>query len=128
MLRAFYREEFGIEDATMIDGIERVWMKWLTNQRLPDRKDILLAYDIGTNITKEDLGYWEQDLIVGYSVELEHGTEMPQTNVTDDMPIPTAQISYRHLKETPYYYRLLAMVEAYGDILRVKHPDRVMTG
>jgi DNA-directed RNA polymerase alpha subunit len=48
---------------------------------------------------------------MGLSVELEHGTVDPQTNVTNDDPSTTAKIAYAHLKEFPDYYTRLEAME-----------------
>jgi len=52
------------------------------------------------NISKYDM----DELIMGYDVELEHGTVNPVTNVTDDDPISTLKIAIAHLNEVPDYY------------------------
>lgn len=46
------------------------------------------------------------DFIVGYNIELEHGTINPSTNVTNNDPIITSKIVLAHLKEFPDYYNL----------------------
>ena len=49
---------------------------------------------------------------IGMDVELEHGTEDPDTNVTDDDPLTTGKIALAHLNEFPdYYTRLLKLEE-----------------
>jgi hypothetical protein len=49
----------------------------------------------------------------GMDVELEHGTQDPWTNVTNDDPIMTGKIALAHLNEFPDYYdRLEEMEEA----------------
>jgi hypothetical protein len=49
---------------------------------------------------------------VGMDVELEHGTEDPNTNVTNDDPLMTGKIALAHLNEFPdYYTRLLELEE-----------------
>lgn len=40
----------------------------------------------------------------GMDVELEHGTQDPLTNVTNDDPIMTGKIALAHLNEFPDYY------------------------
>jgi hypothetical protein len=59
---------------------------------------------------------------MGMDVELEHGTQDPDTNVTDDDVTVTAKIARAHLNEFPdYYTRLAAMeseAEAYWDARR----------
>jgi hypothetical protein len=48
----------------------------------------------------------------GLTVELEHGSRDPQTNVTNDDPILTGKIAWAHLKEFPDYYKRLDVLEA----------------
>lgn len=49
---------------------------------------------------------------MGMNVELEHGTQDPETNVTDDDVTVTAKIARAHLNEFPDYYTRLAAMEA----------------
>jgi hypothetical protein len=47
----------------------------------------------------------------GMDVEFEHGSQDPQTDVTNDDPILTGKIALAHLKELPDYYGRLARME-----------------
>ncbi len=47
----------------------------------------------------------------GMDVELEHGTEDPNTNVTNDDPLVTGKIALAHLNEFPDYYTRLDKME-----------------
>lgn len=47
----------------------------------------------------------------GMDVELEHGTQDPTTNVTNDDPIMTGKIALAHLNEFPDYYDRLEQME-----------------
>ena len=49
---------------------------------------------------------------MGMDVELEHGTQDPETNVTADDVTVTAKIARAHLNEFPDYYSRLAVMEA----------------
>ena len=49
---------------------------------------------------------------MGMDVELEHGTNDPETDVTDDDVSVTAKIARAHLNEFPDYYSRLAVMEA----------------
>jgi len=51
----------------------------------------------------------------GMDVELEHGTEDANTNVTDDDPLMTGKIALAHLNEFPDYYTRLDKMEAEGE-------------
>jgi hypothetical protein len=48
---------------------------------------------------------------MGMDVELEHGTQDLETNVTDDDVTVTAKIARAHLNEFPDYYSRLAVME-----------------
>jgi hypothetical protein len=48
----------------------------------------------------------------GMDVELEHGTQDLETNVTDDDVTVTAKIARAHLNEFADYYSRLAVMEA----------------
>jgi DNA-directed RNA polymerase alpha subunit len=48
---------------------------------------------------------------MGMDVELEHGKQDPETNVTDDDVVVTAKIARAHLNEFPDYYSRLAVME-----------------
>ena len=48
----------------------------------------------------------------GMDVELEHGTETPLTNVTNDDPLLTGKIALAHLLEFSDYYDRLDKMEA----------------
>jgi hypothetical protein len=49
---------------------------------------------------------------MGMDVELEHGMQDLETNVTDDDARVTAKIARAHLNEFPDYYSRLAVMEA----------------
>ena len=49
---------------------------------------------------------------MGMDVELEHGTQDLNTNVTDNDVDTTAKIARAHLNEFPDYYSRLAVMEA----------------
>lgn len=51
----------------------------------------------------------------GMEVEYEHGSQDPETNVTDDDPIITGKIAWAHLKEYPDYYDRLKKMEAQAE-------------
>ncbi len=51
------------------------------------------------------------ELAAGMNVELEHGLESPETNVTNDDPVLTMKIALAHLNEYPDYYVRLRKME-----------------
>jgi hypothetical protein len=52
---------------------------------------------------------------MGLSVELEHGSRNPTTDVTHDDLVVTGKIALAHLEEIPDYYTRLAKMEAEGE-------------
>jgi hypothetical protein len=54
----------------------------------------------------------------GMDVELEHGTQDLETNVTDDDATVTAKIARAHLNEFPDYYSRLAVMETEAEDYR----------
>lgn len=72
------------------------------------------AKEIGEKLNV-DWSKWDvKQFKMGLDVELEHGIISPETNITDDDPIPTAKIALAHLNEIPDYYNRLAQLEKEG--------------
>ena len=69
-----------------------------------------------TKVIGDDLGIdWNEikleEFTKGVSVELEHGTKYPETNVTNNDKNLTGKIAWAHLKEFPDYFTRLAKLE-----------------
>jgi hypothetical protein len=58
------------------------------------------------------------DFKQGLDVELEHGIQFPDANVTNNHPILTGKIVLAHLKEMLDYYQRLEVAELEGDLLK----------
>ena len=56
----------------------------------------------------------------GINIELEHGKENMNTNVTDDDLIKTAKIALAHLNEFPNYYNKDYGLLVFEDFLKSK--------
>lgn len=54
----------------------------------------------------------------GLEIELEHGIQFPDANVTNNHPLLTGKIVLAHLKETLDYYTRLEVAELEGDMLK----------
>jgi hypothetical protein len=54
----------------------------------------------------------------GLEVELEHGMQYKDANVTNNHPLLTGLIVLAHLKESLDYYKLLEVAELEGDLLK----------
>jgi hypothetical protein len=59
-----------------------------------------------------------EDFRRGLEVELEHGLQFPDANVTNNHPILTGKIVLAHLKEMLDYYARLEVAELEGDLLK----------
>ena len=73
------------------------------------------ARNVGSTLkidwTKVDLEQFRR----GLEVELEHGAQDPETNVTNDDLTLTGKVAWAHLKEFPDYYTRLDKLEAEAD-------------
>ncbi|MDA2980099.1 MAG: hypothetical protein O3B42_10135 [Actinomycetota bacterium] len=64
----------------------------------------------GIDISDEQ--YTAEDVAKGMNVELEHGTQFPDLDVTGNDPVVTVKIALAHLREFPDYYDRLAVMES----------------
>lgn len=60
------------------------------------------------------------DLITGVNIELEHGIQNPQTNVTNNDLVLTMKIALAHLNEFPDYYNQTYGLPAFENSLKSK--------
>ena len=58
------------------------------------------------------------DFKLGLEIELEHGLQFSDANVTNNHPILTGKIVLAHLKEMLDYYARLEVAELEGDLLK----------
>ena len=70
------------------------------------------AREIGNKIGIDFNVYDLDEFRRGLAVELEHGSEDTETNVTNGDPIITGKIAWAHLKEIPDYYTRLQKMES----------------
>lgn len=63
---------------------------------------------IGMDFAKYDL----EQFRMGLAIELEHGADDPETNVTNGDVYLTGKIAWAHLKEIPDYYTRLEKMES----------------
>lgn len=68
-----------------------------------------IALLLGIDFTKSRFNL--DEFWMGVNVELEHGKQSSQTNVTGDDPILTGKIALAHLNEFPDYYKRLKVLE-----------------
>ena len=79
---------------------------------LKDAKIIL------SQINKEGMDIDLKELTHGLEVELEHGIQFKDANVTNNHPLLTGLIVLAHFKESLDYYKLLAVAELEGDLVK----------
>ena len=54
----------------------------------------------------------------GLEIELEHGLQYPDANITNNHPVLTGRVVLAHLKEMLDYYARLEVAELEGDMLK----------
>jgi hypothetical protein len=59
-----------------------------------------------------------RDFCRGLEVELEHGMQFKDANVTNNHPVLTGLIVLAHFKESLEYYKLLEVAELEGDLMK----------
>ena len=73
---------------------------------------------IQTAVGSEALQIPVEEFKQGLEVELEHGLQTPDANVTNNHPILTGKIVLAHLKEMLSYYTRLKVAELEGDLFK----------
>jgi hypothetical protein len=76
------------------------------------------AHTIQTAVGAEATQITVDEFRRGLEVELEHGLQFPDANVTNNHPLLTGKIVLAHLKETLDYYARLEVAELEGDMLK----------
>ena len=89
------------------------WSKMTKHKVLPEEARVIL-----TEVNTEGMDIPLEDFCTGLEVELEHGTQFKDANVTNNHPILTGKIVLAHLKESMDYYKRLEVAEIEGDILK----------
>lgn len=79
---------------------------------LKDAKIIL------SQVNKEHMDIDLKEFTHGLEVELEHGIQFKDANVTNNHPLLTGLIVLAHFKESLDYYKLLAVAELEGDLVK----------
>jgi hypothetical protein len=91
----------------------RDWTKITDAKVLADEASVILK-----EVNTEGMNIPLEDFITGLEVELEHGTQFKDANVTNNHPLLTGKIVLAHLKETMDYYQRLDVAELEGDLLK----------
>ena len=69
-------------------------------------------------VNKDRMGIDLKEFRHGLEVELEHGIKFKDANVTNNHPLLTGLIVLAHFKESLDYYKLLAVAELEGDLVK----------
>ncbi len=96
-------QELGIRD----------WSK-LSDARITVEEAEIIQQAVGGEATQIS----SLEFKMGLEVELEHGTQFPDANVTNNHPLLTGRIVLAHLKEMLDYYQRLEVAELEGDMLK----------
>jgi hypothetical protein len=96
-------QELGIRD----------WTK-LTDTKIQIEEARIIQAAVGSEALQIPVEGFQQ----GLEVELEHGLQFPDANVTNNHPILTGKIVLAHLKEMLDYYIRLNVAELEGDLLK----------
>jgi len=89
------------------------WTKKKTAKVSLKEANIILAL-----VNKKGMDIDPKDFCAGLEVELEHGMQFRDANVTNNHPLLTGLIVLAHFKESLDYYRLLEVAELEGDLLK----------
>jgi hypothetical protein len=89
------------------------WSKMTKPKVRPEEARIILA-----KVNTQGMEIPLEEFCTGLEVELEHGTQFKDANVTNNHPILTGKIVLAHLKESMDYYKRLEVAEIEGDILK----------
>ena len=96
----------------------RDWTKLTDTKVQIDEVEIIRA-SVGAEALEIPVAWFQQ----GLEVELEHGLQFPDANVTNNHPILTGKIVLAHLKEMLDYYLRLEVAELEGDLLKASKKE-----
>ena len=91
----------------------RDWTK-LTDTKVQVEEARIIQAAVGSEALQIPVEGFQQ----GLEVELEHGLQFPDANVTNNHPILTGKIVLAHLKEMLDYYIRLNVAELEGDLFK----------
>ncbi len=91
----------------------RDWTK-LTDTQVEIEEARIIQAAVGSEALQISVEWFQQ----GLQVELEHGLQFPDANVTNNHPLLTGKIVLAHLKEMLDYYLRLDVAELEGDLFK----------
>jgi hypothetical protein len=119
--RGLSGEEMNITDFVSREEVKRScqelgirdWTK-LSDTNVPIEEAEIIQSVVGSEALDIPTAWFQQ----GVEVELEHGLQFPDANVTNNHPILTGKIVLAHLKEMLDYYLRLEVAELEGDLFK----------
>lgn len=120
-----------IAEYVSVDEVKRVckelgirdWTAMTEPEVSPEEAETILS-----EVNVQGMNIALEDFRQGLEVELEHGTQFDDANVTNNHPVLTGKIVLAHLKETLDYYRRLDVAEVEGDLLKAvlsRNPEKI---
>ena len=100
----------------------RDWTK-LVEPRVTFEEAKIIQNEVGSEAQKISVEAFK----IGLEVELEHGIQFSEANVTNNHPLLTGKIVLAHLKEMLDYYERLEVAELEGDVFKASQagdPDK----
>jgi hypothetical protein len=82
----------------------------MSTREFSEEEARLIGQRIGIDWSAGDVDL--EQFRMGLAIELEHGTQDPATDVTNDDETITGKIALAHLREIPDYYTRLAAMES----------------
>jgi hypothetical protein len=87
-------------------------------QKMEPKVSLKEAKIILAEVNRKNMDIEPKEFCTGLEVELEHGLQFKDANVTNNHPLLTGLIVLAHFKESLDYYRLLEVAELEGDLLK----------
>ena len=87
-------------------------------KKIEPKVSVKEAEVILTALNPKGMNYDPKEFGRGLEVELEHGMQFRDANVTNNHPLLTGLIVLAHLKESLDYYKLLEVAELEGDLMK----------
>jgi hypothetical protein len=81
----------------------------MSTRQFTEEEARVIGQRIGVDWSADDVDL--EQFRMGLAIELEHGSQDPATNVTNDDETITGKIALAHLREIPDYYTRLATME-----------------
>ena len=82
----------------------------MSTRQFTEEEARMIGQRIGVDWSAGDVDL--EQFRMGLAIELEHGSQDPATNVTNDDETITGKIALAHLREIPDYYTRLAAMES----------------